>query len=290
MTLEQAIEYALSESAQSELTAPRSIAADSTTKPTALIAQQAGPALRICALGPGRVYRGEYALTTSDWIYSKVRELLFYLLCFPSRTKEQIGLALWSDASPAQLRSNFHNTLYHLRHILGRPEWIVFEHNHYTFNRQLPYWFDVEAFESHLAGARQLQDTAPAQAIQALAEAVELYQGDFLEDLVTGDWLLGRRDALQRMYLEALLALGQLCFAEGRYAEATEAYRKIIAYDRYQEAAHRELMRCYVRQGERGQALRHYQSLLEWMRDELGSPPAPETTALYERLRQGKDN
>jgi non-specific serine/threonine protein kinase len=280
MTLEQAIEYALTESAQSDLT----------TRPTALVAEQAGPALRICAFGPGRVYLGEYGLTTSDWIYSKVRELLFYLLCFPSRTKEQIGLALWPDASPAQLRSNLHNTLYHLRHILGRPEWIVFVHNHYTFNRQLPYWFDVEAFESHLAGARQLQVTAPAQAIHALAEAVKLYRGDFLEELVTGDWPLVRRDALRRMYLEALLALGQLCFAEGRYAEATEAYRKSIAYDSYQEVAHRELMRCYVRQGERGQALRHYQSLLEWMRDELGSPPAPETTALYERLHQGKDD
>ena len=290
MTMEQAIEYALTESAKSDLTAPRPMAADSTTKPTALVAEKAGPALRISAFGPGRVYRGEYALTTSDWIYSKVRELLFYLLCSPSRTKEQIGLALWPDASPAQLRSNLHNTLYHLRHILSRPAWIVFEHNHYTFNRQLPYWFDVEAFESHLARARQLQVKAPAQAIQALEEAVKLYQGDFLEDMVTGDWPLVRRDALRRMYLEALLALGQLCFAEGRYAEATEAYRQAIAYDSYQEVAHRELMRCYVRQGERGQALRHYQSLLEWMRDELGSPPAPETTALYERLRQGKDD
>jgi predicted ATPase/DNA-binding SARP family transcriptional activator len=290
MTMEQAIEYALTESAKSDLTAPRPMAADLTTKPTALVEEKAGPALRIFAFGPGRVYRGEYALTTSDWIYSKVRELLFYLLCSASRTKEQIGLALWPDASPAQLRSNLHNTLYHLRHILSRPEWIVFEHNNYTFNRQLPYWFDVEAFESHLAGARQLQVNAPAQAIHALEEAVKLYQGDFLEDMVTGDWPLVRRDALRRMYLEALLALGQLCFADGRYAEATEAYRQAIAHDSYQEVAHRELMRCYVRQGERGQALRHYQSLLEWMRDELGSPPAPETTALYERLRQGKDD
>jgi predicted ATPase/DNA-binding SARP family transcriptional activator len=290
MTMEQAIEYALSESAQSDVTAPRPIAADLTTRPTALVAEQAGPALRISAFGPGRVYRGEYALTTSDWIYSKVKELFFYLLCSPPRTKEQIGLALWPDVSPAQLRSNLHNTLYHLRHILSRPEWIVFEHTTYTFNRQLPYWFDVEAFESHLAGARQLQVKAPAQAIQALEGAVKLYQGDFLEDMVTGDWPLVRRDALRRMYLEALLALGQLCFAEGRYAEATEAYRQAIASDSYQEVAHRELMRCYVRRGERGQALRHYQSLLEWMRDELGSPPAPETTALYERLRQGKDN
>src|SRR5258708_28002552 len=146
MTMEQAIEYALTESATSDLTAPRPMAADLTTKPTALVEEKAGPALRIFAFGPGRVYRGEDALTTSDWIYSKVRELLFYLLCSPSPTKEQIGLALCPDASPAHLRSNLHNTLYHLRPILRRPAWIVFAHNPYTFHPQLPYWFDCQPF------------------------------------------------------------------------------------------------------------------------------------------------
>jgi tetratricopeptide (TPR) repeat protein/IS1 family transposase len=75
-------------------------------------------ALRLYALGPAIVYRGETALTPSDWTYAKVKELLFYLLCHRSRTKEQIGLALWPDASPTQLRGNLHNTLYHLRHVL----------------------------------------------------------------------------------------------------------------------------------------------------------------------------
>ena len=48
-------------------------------------------------------------------------------------------------------------------------------------------------------------------------------------------------------------------------------------------------MRAYARQGERAQALRQYQSLVELMRAELHSPPAKETSALYERVQRGGD-
>jgi DNA-binding SARP family transcriptional activator len=48
-------------------------------------------------------------------------------------------------------------------------------------------------------------------------------------------------------------------------------------------------MRCYAALGERGQALRHYRSLVELLGKELGTSPAPETTDLYERLRQNQE-
>ena len=74
----------------------------------------------------------------------------------------------------------------------------------------------------------------------------------------------------------------------GEYEKAVEIYRKAITKDDILETAHRELIRCYARLGERGQALRHYQMLIELMHEELGSVPAPETQALYEKLRRGE--
>jgi len=84
-----------------------------------------------------------------------------------------------------------------------------------------------------------------------------------------------------------LLLLGGLLFGQARYEPAAQAYRRAIAQDGYLEAAHRELMRCYARLGERGQALRHYQTLAALLRDDLEAAPAPATTALYERLQRG---
>ncbi len=243
--------------------------------------------LHLFAFGQGRIHRGEQMAPSSSWPYAKVKELLFYLLSTRSRTKEQIGLEFWPDASPAQLRSNFHDTLYHLRQALGRPDWIVYANGGYAFNRSLDYWWDVEAFEAALARAHMLEASDPAQAIQRLEEAITLYQGDFLEDS-SSEWVLQRRDELRRLVLEALVRLGQRHATLGQYTQAAEAFHRAIGRDRYLEAAHRELIRCYARQGERSMALRHYQSLVEWLREEFGSAPAPETTALIERLRRGE--
>jgi DNA-binding SARP family transcriptional activator len=280
LTLEQAIEEAQSVAAQIQKK-PGIPVSEIEIKPRA--------DLTIIAFGPAQVYRGEALLTSADWTYAKSNELLFYLLTYDFRTKEQIGLDMWPDVSPAQLRNTLGVRLHHLRRALGRADWIVFENNTYAFNRSLNYWFDVEAFETYLADARQMRDDSPEQAIRHFQDAVKLYRGEFLQDGVEGEWFITRQAELRGKYLEALLTLGQLLFAGGNYAQAGAAYKKVIEHDNYVEAAHRELMRCYARLGEQAQALRHYQELVQIMRDELDSPPAPETTALFERLRRGEE-
>jgi DNA-binding SARP family transcriptional activator len=245
--------------------------------------------LRISALGPARVEKEGRPLDSPDWI-QKSRELLYFVLSHPEgRTKEQIGLALWPEASTAQLRSSFHDTLYRLRRALGGKEWISFKKGRYTFERTLSYSYDVEAFEENLSNARRLKTESPERAIEHLQEAADLYGGDFLEDLaVEGEWAFVRQEELRRAYGESLLYLGALLVARGRHAEAAEAYRKAISHDRFLEEAHRGLMRSQAALGERGRALRHYEELVKMLEDELGASPAPETSALYESLRSDR--
>jgi hypothetical protein len=95
--------------------------------------------LRIIALGPERVEKDGRPIESADFI-QKPRELLYYLLSHPKgRTKEQIGLALWPEASTSQLRSSFHDTLFRLRRALGGKEWVSFEKGRYFFGRTLSY-------------------------------------------------------------------------------------------------------------------------------------------------------
>ena len=147
----------------------------------------------------------------------------------------------------------------------------------------------MEVFEANLARARRVQARAPVRAIGLLQEALALYQGDLVEDFLEGEWFLLRREELRRKHLDGLLLLGQLHVTQQEYARAAEAYRQAIEKDEVLEEAHRELMRCYARLGERGQALRHYQTFEQMMRAELGSAPAAESVALYERLKRGEE-
>src|SRR2546425_9393937 len=181
-------------------------------EPAAAARPAGAQVLRVNALGPLEIsVDGEQLpAAASEEGDAKPRELLLYFLCHPGgRTGEQIGLALWRDASPAQRKNDFHVTLHQLRRTLGRPEWIVFEEERYRINPRLDVEFDARQFETELRLARaalaQGKDAAP------LAHALALYRGDFLKDATAGagDWYLEYRDRWHRLYVEGQLALEQ---------------------------------------------------------------------------------
>ncbi len=173
-------------------------------------------------------------------------------------------------------------TLHHLRRALGHSEWIIFEGGLYHFNRSLPHQVDFEVFKLYVTAARSSLDTD--QAIAHLKTAIDLYAGDFLGAL-DGDWPLLHREELRRLYQQALLLLGRLLFAATRYTEALEIYHRALAQDSYLDGGHRGVMYCLIRQGERAQALRHYDALVTLLKEEVGSSPARRTTSLAEHLR-----
>ena len=246
------------------------------------------PALRVVSLGPVRVERRGTPVPLAEWKYAKARELLFLLLIHPEgRTREQIGLALWPDASTEQLRSNLHPVLHHLRRVLGGPEWIVHEGGVYRFDRSRDYAYDAEEMERLMTLAAAAKGDRSAAAAH-LSQAVALYGGDFLEqDPPAGDWHIDRQDALRRRYLEALNALGATCVKLGRWLDAADAWRRLIARDDLNEAAYRELMCCHEKLGERGEALRVYERLSAVLRDELDAEPEPATSTVLERVQGG---
>jgi len=264
------------------------------SRSTAAAAVPDGAELRVLALGPTRVLVNQRTLKQSDWTYAKSKELLFFLLTRGPASKSQIGLDLWPDASPAQLRASFHSALRHLRQALVRPEWIVYATGEYSINGDRPLDYDVRSFEEHL---RQAQATIRAASLPAghsgaiahLEAAVALWRGDFLADTAAGDWAVFEREALRRAFFDGLLQLADLRFADAHYPAAAAAYRQALQLDGYLELAHRGLMRCYARQGEAGQAVRHYQALRQLLRQELSAAPSSETTLLYDRIRRGDD-
>lgn len=262
------------------------------TAPPATLEVAPGPELRIFALGPTRVLVHDRALTSTDWTYTKAKELLFYFIAQPPATKAQIGLDVWPDASADHLRNIFHRALHHLRKALGQPDGIVFADDTYSFNRSLNYWCDLHEFEALLGAIGSPTNLKPADrsvALQRLESAVQLWRGDFVEDLDAGEWAIFKREELRQRYVQALIDLGALHFADAHYDRAAAVYRRLLALDAYLELAHRELMRCLVRQGEAGHAVQHYQHLREKLKRELQAEPSPETVMVYERIKRGDE-
>lgn len=262
---------------------------------TAAIQPDLGPMLHACALGPIRVSIAGQPVPATAWTYRKARELFFYLLDRSPATKAAIGLALWPNASPAQLRNYLHRSLHFIRHTLGNAAYIHFADGAYSVNDRLPLWYDVARFEQCVQDAAKLGPITSltalqrSQAISLLAEATSLWRGEFLADLDVGEWAILRREELRLALIQALLDLGHIYLLEAQYERAIATYQRALAEDPYLEQAHRDVMRCLARQGKRAQALRQYRELAQILATDLQTAPAAETTLLYERIRRGDD-
>ena len=223
-------------------------------------------------------------LTTADWGYAKPRELLYLFASSPPLSREQIGLALWPELAESQLRNALHSALRQLRRTLGDAGWVGFTDGRYALDESRPLDCDLREFERALAEARAARPAAAA--LGHLQRAIAAYGGDFLADSTPGEWAATRRAGLRRAYERALVAAGRLLVADGRVREAADVYRRAIAHEPLDEAAHRALMECWAASGQTARALSHYAELTELLRAQLGSAPAAQTAALYERLRQ----
>jgi predicted ATPase/DNA-binding SARP family transcriptional activator len=242
--------------------------------------------LRIRALGAATVHRGEVAVTAADWGYAKPRELLFLLVTSRPLTREQIGAELWPELPPDRLANALHSALRGVRRALGDPGWVTYADGRYSFNSEREHDCDVETFEGALAAARRARP-APA-ALPDLQRAIAAYGGEFLAGLAAGEWAQARRDELGRSFESALLAVGRLHAAAGRFQPAAAAFRRAVAHEPLNEVAHRELMMCWAKLGETARAVRHYEELTQLLHDRVGVPPAAETTMLYRQLAGDK--
>ena len=194
-------------------------------------------------------------------------------------TREEIGVVFWPDHSPERLDGIFRSTLYRVRRALFKDS-VIFEAGLYRFNRQGDYWFDVEVFEKLLGEARGLADT---EKIARLQEACALYRGDYLSE--TGaDWCMLDRERLREQYLQALETLAVLHTDLEALHAAIEFYQDVLAHDQYRESAHRGLMLCYYRLGDRTSAVHQYQVCVEILRKELDLSPSPETGKLFLKI------
>src|SRR5207249_12166173 len=107
--------------------------------------------LTIRALGALRISQPAGPLI---WASAKPRELLLFLLCHPDgRTREQVGLAFWPEASIEQVRNSFHATLHRLRKTLGGAHWVTLSNDQYAVDSRVAVDFAASRSERDATAA-----------------------------------------------------------------------------------------------------------------------------------------
>ncbi|MEJ2735533.1 MAG: BTAD domain-containing putative transcriptional regulator [Anaerolineae bacterium] len=210
-----------------------------------------------------------------------------------THSREALATLLWPEVEPQRARANLRRSLSVLRKGIG-GEWLIADRETIGTHPEVGIWLDVAHFRCLLNSPQTHShpeaETCP-DCLEALAEAVDLYQGDFLEgfslrDSATFDeWQFFQTESLRLELAAALERLVHGHSAQGAYEQAIPNGRRWVALDPLHEPAHRQLMQLYALAGQRAAALRQYTECARILEAELGLPPAEETTSLYEQIR-----
>jgi predicted ATPase/DNA-binding SARP family transcriptional activator len=257
--------------------------------------------LTLSLLGPFQVALADAPIT--GFPTDKVRALLAYLALEADRPHRRDTLAtlLWPDWSDEIARRNLRQSLHRLKQTLDRHQPGLTGHLLTSTSQTIQLnsrliWLDVSVLRAYLAAVeahphRQLARCRPC--LQQLAQAVDLYRGEFLAGFAIGDaptfeeWLLLERESL---HYQVLLALNQLTAAHLAWGDYELAYTfaaRQLALEPWREEAHRQVMRALAALGRRSEAIAQYHSCRRLLAEELGVEPVTETETLYRQIETG---
>jgi predicted ATPase/DNA-binding SARP family transcriptional activator len=209
----------------------------------------------------------------------KIESLLAYLVLHPElHAREKLAALIWGDSTDEQARNSLRNALSVLRKQL-EDDLLLVDRETAQLSPRFPLWVDAVEFKKQA-------DALLASSTPSLDEVdLALYRGDLLADFYD-DWILSEREQYRLLHLETLLRLTQTARAQSEYPRAIEYAQRILQNDVANERAHQHLMFAHLANGNRAAALKQYEECRRALETELAVAPMPETTALYQWIRQ----
>lgn len=207
------------------------------------------------------------------------RSLLAYLLLTPDRQQLRSKLAgmYWPEQSESVARERLRSVLYRIGksfeesgvNVLDQSrEWV-------GISTEIDVWVDATEFRRLATEARRATDGVSDR----LQQAIDLYGGEFMPGHYE-DWVFEEQQFLHNAQTAVLAQLLSLRESDGQFDRALLIAKRMVAMDRLDEGAHRDVMRFSALLRRPEEALRQYRDLRRTLKYELGAEPAPATSQL----------
>src|SRR5690554_3686383 len=239
--------------------------------------------LKVCFLGSFVVEANGSVIAADNWKSKKALILFKYLSSRPEKKvpKDSLIELLWEDGDPVCSTHNLHTTIYNLRRSIfpsaelrSSDPIIQYRNGLYWFAPVGGYSIDIQEFNRLRKRIGELKEVDPPVALDLAKKALNLYQGDFLEEDLYEDWTINTRDNLREKYFELALQTAQLCVkCHTDYKLAVQICREAITYDITREQLHQAIIRYLLAEGLYVDAVLQYNSCEKALADELGLTP-----------------
>lgn len=213
---------------------------------------------------------------------AKALALLIYLaVTARPHSREHLANLLWGEESESKAQASLRQALSKLKAIAD--EYLILEKATVAFDRAKEYQLDVEELTTD-----DRQQTTE-NAVRRLPSAVEFLQTLAIKNAPDFEmWVLEQREKYRAQATEIFQRAAQQQLDAGNERAALDALTRLIALDTWNENAQQAAMRLLAHMGKRTDALAQYQRLKKILRDDLDIEPSPETTALFEKIRDAR--
>jgi PAS domain S-box-containing protein len=240
------------------------------------------PLLRITTFG---ALRFQYRESEIRFSTRKTAALVVYLAMNAGRriAREFLCGLLWGDSTEARARQSLSQAISETRRKF-EDDLIRSDQNFLCMDAS-QVWVD----------AIELLRLAGEKNAASIARSERLYQGDFLafgelDQQRFDEWLLCERERLRQTAHRGFAKALVLRAGDPSCEHRLNAARAILAIDPFDEEAHRAILQAYTAQGNASLAIQYYRRLKRDLHRELGVPPAPNTTAIFQDIIDRSDH
>ncbi len=217
----------------------------------------------------------------------KQRTILAMLVLSHRASVEALAEVLWREGAPTSVAATIHTLVSRVRRILEEPGQgvtIRSEGGGYLIEMDADR-LDVNRFYEHAAAGRTAADDgAWNEAANRLRQALSLWRGPALADLVDHDFARIAAVRLDEARVGVVEDLAEAELALGRPAKALAVLEPFVAEHPFRERLRQQQMLALYRLGRQADALAAYQVLRKTLAEELGLDPTPGLQALERQI------
>lgn len=236
--------------------------------------------LEIYTLGRFQVENSGQKITEGVNKSSKRWQLLQYLITYRQReiSREELitSLNLHDNSDPEGALTAL---VYRLRKKLENGyqqlgDFIKTSGSAYTFNRRKDYWLDAEEFEQYCNEVQELVAADSEGADKKFQQALSLYQGDYLEEARSQEWVWNARNYYRDLLVTTLSGLDDYLRRREQFEQLWEFYEKAHEMVKFDEKLLIGAIRSMLDAGREGLARMKYEEAVSVFKENgLELPP-----------------
>ena len=251
--------------------------------------------LIINTFGSFRVTKDGSCISNSSGRSRKMWDLFKYFITMRDRKLSVSDCydAIWGEEDSSTNPSGaLQNLIYRLRNTIGdskgseQSHYIIYAGSCYSWNAQSDYWLDSQAFEECAFEAELLRGKEPEKAIELYMTAIDLYQGDYLPELMYNHWVDVSRNKFSRIFNECGKALAELLRKAERYQEILDLCEKVFTLDSMDDTFHAIYIDALIDMERIVQAQAHYRYATSLLYREMGIKPTAILRQTYTKIKK----